>query len=161
MNSTNCYYCEYSEPTLTNGKRGMGCLKCNKVVCVGLNILEMQEMEAPVFCPLKNEAQQTLSIKQHTPPTAVTSPNHDKHKSFQYDYHTEYVKWSQVMPTIDFASIKPNDVYHVPPYMSNDRKDIRIINKYETYFSYTDVNDFKIMIGHPDDIIFRVMVKPK
>lgn len=72
----------------------------------------------------------------------------------------ELQKLKSVMP---WSEIKPNEVYHVPPIISLERRDLYIISKKEDTATYRRIGDAenKERVMHETSVFARFLVKKK
>jgi len=113
-------------------------------ISVGYNV----EVPSPIWCPLMNEKDNASSNKQ-----VNTTVDDDDEEDITRN------PWFKIKPSIEWEHIKKNEIYHVPPFMNESRKDVQIIYKCDEYFTWRNVNGGNYLICYKNDLMSKVMVK--
>lgn len=68
--------------------------------------------------------------------------------------------WDNIVPKIDWATIKKGNIYHVPPYLGSEKRfNIEIIFSCDQYFTYKKIGEYTSSYVYPNDLLYKVMVQ--
>lgn len=116
---------------------------------VDISVDYYQEVPAPNWCPLLNKD----GVTKQTKKTNVATEDDDEEDEMTRN------PWYKLKPSIEWNHIKKGEIYHIPPFMNEPRKDIEIVYKCDEYFTWKNVNGGKYLLCYKNDIMSKVMVK--
>lgn len=140
--------------------------------------LPQPQQQPPIANPMARETPSSLARKHmekereelrqtvrqmYTPSTA----NKTEEKPTPFNKFAEQMRlkadWKDVLPKVDFANVKKDEFYHVPPIKNDKRKDIQIVYASPTYLSYKVLgeNNNITYTLFKNDLIAKVMVKTR
>lgn len=156
MGTKLCNGCPLAEWISINGiYYNLKCTRYAKIVDV--TIIKDKEVEAPFWCPEPSSGTEVKTIEQ-------VHPIYGTKVGKKEDTNHPIIKdWHNIPRQVEWNTIQSKDVYHVPPFMSNGRKDIVVVYKGNAYFTYREVGDtsYEIHYCYENDIMSKVMVKHK
>lgn len=130
------------------------CGLMDKIINCSIEKEEIDKIDTPSWCP-KNIGSQ----HQHHP--IIGAQNQNQNNSMVLK--TNRMLWDCVTNKIEWDDVKPDDIFHVPPYMGNKRRDIQIIFKCFSYATYKVLgqNTYETHTIYPSDLLMKLIVKPK
>lgn len=120
-------------------------------VTKGKNIAYLKDVEedikCPNWCPLNPNA-----VKE-----TYTNPSLNKHKAM-------FDRWNSITRKLDWDSIKVGEIYHLPPYMGFERRDVIIVSKSNSQGTYREITKPTTTTPttfYPTSIMLKFLVKSK
>lgn len=142
MIDENCISCMFSgwKPFGTHHSFfNVVCKKMNdKIIkeAFNMDLDDDDDLIAPSWCPKK-----------------ITESQSVKHNQSMLE------KWQTITPKIKWENIKKDKVYHIPPYNSQERTDIKIISIQPTFLRYQKIKSNVIGTLYPSQIAAKIMVE--
>lgn len=137
-----CNTCPYAEcvrvkTNMLHTYNNWYCNKDNKKMILDISIVNGSKIRIPNWCPLKDSKMIVGSTNKECETGKI-----------QKKYLTYYEKMEllrKLPPQVKWENIKKDDIYHVPPYLDEKRKDIIITSKSDYSCTY------KILAQNPKD----------
>ena len=128
-NNKSCKTCKYAEQeiiteNLKDNYSNWLCTHDKKKSVISLSVLDSKPLNPPVWCPLHG-----LTSLGKSDTTKVQEKK--KLNNFEKREILEKMK-----PMIEWDDIKEHEVYHIPPLLYDDRKDIIVLTKNDMYLTY-------------------------
>lgn len=139
MCNEKCLVCPYSLWEHVETHHSIYKISCKnmngKVIDETFNIELNDDLDAPSWCPKK--------LKN-------TTPCYDKNM---------LKKWEMIEPKIAWSDIKKDKIYHLPPYNTQKRCDIKILSINSSFLRYEKINTHVVGTLYPSQIGTRLMVE--
>lgn len=162
VDCTNCEKCIFDDDYMENKKENnlekiTSCNKCSCSICketdcshgtlnnwycnsknvkriIEMSVLSTAEISIPSWCPMG------LYNKKSTISTTETTRQETKK---ELTWMEKKNMWESIKPICEWDNIKINEVYHVPPVLSEKRKDIIVTSKTDFSFQYRHLSATK------------------
>lgn len=143
IKTNTCNFCKDSEiskfDTTFDSRYNIYCCHEGKKI-VDVSVKPKHYIECPDWCPKKI----------------------NKRKTMTYQEKIEQLK--KIQPFVKWDDIKENQVYHIPQIPGEERKDIIIISKHESYCTYKILNSTFTNVSYtiyPHTLLSRFLVPHK
>ena len=143
---TNCIHLVRRE-ALTNESENVYCDKEKTIRLIEFRIPKGQDVKMPHWCPIEEANKIQVKIDKGEKLT-------NGEKKTMLMRHTPLISWED---------IKVNDVYHIPPLLGQDRKDVLVTWKGEYSCTFKNLSKGKNTIEtiYPSTVESRFFVKHK